>query len=260
MAQLKQIVSSILRDMVYAQHQANMYAITLSEAYKKEGREANFPLPGVALGELEVEIAYGISEVSQQPEQQEVNIPKLRQHSREIADKLAKVILSSALVVAKECDDMDDANKHIIEQLEKDANTNTRFCSFLSRKLFKKMQSDYTNLVKHDGAINELQLTSIAKDVAEQHVINQNELTSLFAKVKDGRPLGELFLDSLQSDLAANLPSVPANVNLINQHNVPSVDVVVSSKELADLPEDCLNTIKLKIHPRETDMSLMDND
>ena len=260
MAQLSTIVSSILRDMVYAQHQANMYAITLSEAYRKDGRVATFPLPGVALGELEVEIAYGINEVNQQAEQYEVNFPKLRQHCREIADNLAKVLLSSAIVVARECEEMDDECSHIIDQLEKDAATNSRFRSFLSRKLVKEMQSDFTDLIRQDGTVNESRLTASAQRVAEQHIIHQGDLASLFAKAKDCRTLGEWLHDTLQSDLAANIPSILENVNLIRKRNMPSVDVVVGSKELAELPEDCLNTIKLKILPKETDMSLTDDD
>ena len=35
MAQLSTIISSILRDMVFAQHQANMYAIALKDIYSK---------------------------------------------------------------------------------------------------------------------------------------------------------------------------------------------------------------------------------
>ena len=49
MAQLSTIISSILRDMVFAQHQANMYAIALKDIYSKNGRLDNFSLPAVAL-------------------------------------------------------------------------------------------------------------------------------------------------------------------------------------------------------------------
>lgn len=35
MAQLSTIISSILRDMIMAQHEANMYAISLEDVYKQ---------------------------------------------------------------------------------------------------------------------------------------------------------------------------------------------------------------------------------
>ena len=56
MAQLSTIISSILRDMVSAQHEANMYAASLEEIYRRDGRLEGFHLPAIALGELELGI------------------------------------------------------------------------------------------------------------------------------------------------------------------------------------------------------------
>ena len=60
MAQLSTIISSILRDMIVAQHEANMYAVSLEEIYKKNGRLERFSLPSANIGEVEMELRYGV--------------------------------------------------------------------------------------------------------------------------------------------------------------------------------------------------------
>ena len=54
MAQLSKILSSILRDMVAAQHEANMYALKLSAAYRNQNQAVSLNPPAVSLGEIEL--------------------------------------------------------------------------------------------------------------------------------------------------------------------------------------------------------------
>lgn len=54
MAQLSTIISSILRDMIVAQHEANMYAVSLEEIYKKNGRLERFSLPSANISEVRI--------------------------------------------------------------------------------------------------------------------------------------------------------------------------------------------------------------
>lgn len=82
MAQLSTIVSSILRDMVYAQHQANMYAISLEDVYRKNGRLEDFAMPAIALGEMQLSLRYGIADSSVEIEQYEINYPALREMAK----------------------------------------------------------------------------------------------------------------------------------------------------------------------------------
>ena len=102
MAQLSTIISSILRDMVFAQHQANMYAIALKDIYSKNGRLDNFSLPAVALGEMDFCIQYGITDSSAEVEQYEINYPALRDIVKGIAKSCAKLLLDSTIPIFSE--------------------------------------------------------------------------------------------------------------------------------------------------------------
>lgn len=99
MAQLSTIISSILRDMIVAQHEANMYAVSLEEIYKKNGRLERFSLPSANIGEVEMELRYGVTDDSAKTEQYEINYPMLRQLSVEVSRKLARTALGSVLPV-----------------------------------------------------------------------------------------------------------------------------------------------------------------
>lgn len=90
MAQLSTIISSILRDMIVAQHEANMYAISLEDVYKQNGRLEQFALPTVAVGEVELDLRYGVKSDSAQTEQYEINYPQLRKVAKQISTNFAK--------------------------------------------------------------------------------------------------------------------------------------------------------------------------
>ena len=47
MAQLSSVIGSILRDIVSAQHEANLYSLSLGDSYGKDGKAKDFQLPNV---------------------------------------------------------------------------------------------------------------------------------------------------------------------------------------------------------------------
>ncbi len=95
MAQLSTIISSILRDMIVAQHEANMYAMSLEDLYKQNGRLEQFALPTVAVGEVELDLRYGVKSDSAQTEQYEINYPPLRKVAKQISADFCKAIIRS---------------------------------------------------------------------------------------------------------------------------------------------------------------------
>ena len=152
MAQLQSIISSVLRDVLVAQHEANIYSMSLCESYRKDGHTELFPLPAIAIGEMELEIRYGIKAVAAQSIQFEINYPLLRKTVRKLTAQLAKVmlesiinsILSSPLAADKE-------RIKLIEQLSAQTEINRKFSSFLDQKLQDSVIGQFTNLLKDDG-------------------------------------------------------------------------------------------------------------
>lgn len=139
MAQLSTIISSILRDMVSAQHEANMYAASLEEIYRRDGRLERFHLPAIALGELELGIQYGVKDDSAQKEQFEINYPALRTLSKEISSQLANTVLASVLKTFQEAMPANSAEgeDNPVLMLNSAPDIKRDFCAYLSRKILK---------------------------------------------------------------------------------------------------------------------------
>ena len=56
MAQLSSVIGSILRDIVSAQHEANLYSLSLGDSYGKDGKAKDFQLPNVMVSDMELDL------------------------------------------------------------------------------------------------------------------------------------------------------------------------------------------------------------
>ena len=248
MAQLSTIISSILRDMVFAQHQANMYAIALKDIYSKNGRLDNFSLPAVALGEMDFSIQYGITDSSAEAEQYEINFPVLRDIVKGISKSCAKLLLDSAIPAFNEVLS-DKATEDIapLQTLEADKKTRRDFSAFLSRKIQMAIQKETTAIIQDDGSINEKTLARVVLSVGEDSLLNHGDI-EYDEKVKAAMKIA----------VEQGLPALLQDVNVKRKRLMPSVDVCVTSEELAKLPEDAIHTLHFKVSPNNINIYLKD--
>lgn len=60
MVKLKDVIASVLRDVIEAQHEANLLTEALSEEYGKDGLPRHLLVPTVNIGEMEITLKYAI--------------------------------------------------------------------------------------------------------------------------------------------------------------------------------------------------------
>ncbi|MDE7089114.1 MAG: hypothetical protein K2O54_03250, partial [Prevotella sp.] len=177
MAQLSTIISSILRDMVSAQHQANLYAMTLKDMYSSDGQLNEFALPAVALGEMELCIQYGITDSLPEMELYEINPPALQDVIRNISKVCARLLLDNAVPAFKNAlPDKYTEDAEPLDTLENDMEKRNGFSAFLSHKIRKALQKEYATIIKEDGSIEEETLLQIVMNVGEEALLNHNEV------------------------------------------------------------------------------------
>lgn len=256
MAQLSTIISSILRDMVAAQHEANMYAASLEEIYRKNGRLERFPLPAIAMGEVELELRYGVNGDSGQTEQYEINYPALRALMQELSMKLAHAALGSSLPVIQTAVSTNgtDENTILVTNFAQTPDLQRKFCAFLSRKILKSMQVKFTSLLNEDGTVNDSVLLNCVISTCEDDLLHHEELLPLFNRVGEGNAILERAKDAIRSALTDLMPKLLKDVNLKRKRLIPSVDVTVNSDELSKLPDECIHTLHFKVSPRNIRM------
>ena len=258
MAQLSTIISSILRDMVFAQHQANMYAIALKDIYSKNGRLDNFALPAVALGEMDLAIQYGITDSSSETEQYEVNFPILRDILKGISRYCAKLILDSAIPVFSEVLPNKATNDTTpLLTLKNDENTKRDLGVFLSRKILRSLQKESTSIINEDGSINGNVLSRIVLNVAEDALLTHGEIREILDKNANS-DYDEKVKSAIKTAVDQGIPALVQDVNVKRKRLIPSIDVCVSSEELAKLPEDAIHTLHFKVSPNNINLYLKD--
>lgn len=250
MAQLSTIISSILRDMIVAQHEANMYAMSLEDVYKQNGRLEQFALPTVAVGEVELDLRYGVKSDSAQTEQYEINYPQLRKVAKQVSKDYADEIVKSTLPVLQALfpDEGTNSSTKVLANFAVDDNLKRKYKAFLSRKILKAMQLSFTSLIKDDGRINEKVLLECILSVCDDKLLGHEDLQVLF-----NRPSGEETRKekrkNLETFLKDMMPKILKDINLKRKRIIPSVDVTLNSEELANLPEECIHTLHFHVSP-----------
>lgn len=250
MAQLSTIISSILRDMIVAQHEANMYAMSLEDVYKQNGRLEQFALPTVAVGEVELDLRYGVKSDSAQTEQYEINYPQLRKVAKQVSKDYAEEIVKSTLPVLQALfpDEGTNSSTKVLANFAVDDNLKRKYKAFLSRKILKAMQLSFTSLIKDDGRINEKVLLECILSVCDDKLLGHEDLQVLF-----NRPSGEETRKEIRKNLETFLkdmmPTILKDINLKRKRIIPSVDVTLNSEELANLPEECIHTLHFHVSP-----------
>lgn len=77
MAQLSSVIGSILRDIVSAQHEANLYSLSLGDSYGKDGKAKDFQLPNVMVSDMELDLKYGVKSASESQQQFNIKYDKV---------------------------------------------------------------------------------------------------------------------------------------------------------------------------------------
>lgn len=259
MTQLSKIISSILRDVILAQHQANMYAASLGDAYRRNGRMEKFQLPTVAFGQMELELKYGIKEVLEPTTQTEIDYPKLRRVCNKIATQVSQVIVSEVVMSVTSSDMKLNREALILKQLSTETKLSNRFQSFLSRKIFQAYCSDFANLFNDDGSFNVEQLVYTSLEVAVAEFLNHKEMQgALYDQGQEDLRL--IVRSNLEATLTSFMPELTRDTIITRKREYPSLEVEVSSEELSKYPNDCIHSFQFTVQPSYQSLNSLDDE
>lgn len=250
MAQLSTIVSSILRDMVYAQHQANMYAVSLEDIYRKNGRLEDFAMPAIALGEMEISLRYGIADSSAQVEQYEINYPVLREMAKTFSRAGATLLMDTVLPALRQALPMNmPAEDNYLDVIERNSAVKRDLSAYLGHKILKRLQADATSIAKEDGSVNQDVMKRFLMAVAQDDLLDHEDIADMISKYGSQAILANV-LSAVEPLVVQALPAIVKDANLMRKRLMPSVDVIVNTADLSQLPEEAIHTLTFKISPQ----------
>ncbi len=250
MAQLSSVIGTILRETIAAQHEANLYSLSLSEEYGKNGKVRDFQLPGVFISDMELELKYAVIGTGGTKERGRILSAGLRRFVRTLSSEAAKAASEAlASVVTDSAIGREDEDTAFFRRLKNDTDTAAEFRGFLSRSMREALFSDLTGLV--DGETGEVRVDVVAgklTDTVREMFLDSSELKDLFAG-RDGRELKDLSGESVGSAVEALVRKLSKGKNFREVDLLPEIDVAVTAEELSKVPSDAIHTFKFKISP-----------
>lgn len=261
MAQLSSVIGSILRDIISAQHEANLYSLSLSENYGKDGKVKDFQLPGVFISDMELELKYGVISTNENLEQFNIRYNKFRQFIKSLCEEAAKVAVTSAVSTVLESDiERDEEDKIFFTRLKRETELNRSFQSFLSRNMRNAFKSGLYESVDHKTGevIVDVTVRKLV-DVAIRKFLNDTDLEDLFDG-RDGKELKSAAETGIREALKGLVEKFSEGKNFKRVKVFPQLDVAVTADELSKMPEDAIHSFKLTFSPTTCSLTEIEDD
>lgn len=261
MAQLSSVIGSILRDIISAQHEANLYSLSLGDSYGKDGKAKDFQLPNVMVSDMELDLRYGVKSASENQQQLNIKYDKFRQFLKELCDQVARVAISSAITTVLSSDiDRKEADKRFFERLKQENKIHQEFCSFLSRNMRNAFRSNLYDAVDNsNGSVKTAVVLTRLTDVVRKKFLYDSDLDGLFTGA-DGEKLRETAEKGIVKAMEAIINKLSLDANFKRLHSFPQLDVAITADELMNMPEEAIHSFKIKFSPRNYSISQVGED
>lgn len=247
MAQLNSLIGSILRDVIRAQHEANLYSLALKEAYGENSEAGGFRVPGALLGELELDLQYAVRKADVQHEESETDYPALRRFFAQLAEQLARTALTSVATTTSSADAGDPEGLNLLLSQEQDLERG--FGLFLGRKIGEGLAGQAAGLVKEDGSLDtDLLIRNVMKTI-DVHLLQNPDLEQLFGtRDGDGR-LRERARASLVTMMTVLTAKRVKDYNFVRRRVFSTQEIIVTADELKKVPPEAIQSLRIRISP-----------
>ncbi len=261
MAQLSSIIGSILRDIISAQHEANLYSISLSENYGKDGKTKDFQLPNVVLSDMEMELKYGVISAEESKEEHNIKYSKYREFLRSLCADAAKTAITSVVSTVLSSDiRRGEDETHFFVRLKQEDELYRKFRDFLVRNLRVSFSNNLHETIDVlTGNVLTDKLTEKMTDVIRKKFLDDSELDTLFSGA-DGQNLKSETMANLKTVLGELIRKEADGINFKRTKSFSRLDVAVTAEELERMPEDAIHSFKLKFSPNTCTVSSWEDE
>lgn len=261
MTQLSSVIGSILRDIISAQHEANLYSLSLSESYGKDGKTKDFQLPNVMLSDMELELRYGVLNASENQEQYNIKYSKFRQFIKELCNEAARTAITSAVsVILTSGINRNDEDKIFFRRLRQENELQKSFHDFLRRNMRRSFNHSLYEAIdtKTGKVLTDVVVAKLMETVRKQFLYD-TDLDNLFA-ASDGKALRDTAEKEVHAALETLVTRLSEEISFKRIKSFPQLDVAVTADELSKMPEEAIHTFKLKFSPTNCNVTLLEDE
>lgn len=265
MAQLHSIIGSILRDIVSAQHEANLYSYSLVEAYGKEGKVRDFQLPSVAISDMEMELKYAVLSTEAKAEEYNIRYVKLRKFLHELCRGCARIAIqtgSNQLLMrnaSKEISLTKDF-RSFFENLNEDAKSYKELLTYHTRAMIATFSGVLDEVVDNEtGILKKDEILNRLMSAVNKKMLHDAEMTMVF-DAEGGNQQRTEIAECICKALDSYIQIEIKDVDFKRTKSFPQLDVAVTSDELSKIPEEAIHSFKLKFTPTTGTIVPSDDD
>lgn len=247
MAEFSKIISTLLNDVIQAQHEANLYARSLRDEYSEGGKVNGFTLPCATIGDIELNLNYGIENAESQREQMETDYQKLYSFLKDFSYQTAKVFIAGIISSVKAVDVATDSEaQHIWVLLSEESKEYRKLLTYVSRRIYSRLISSISVILDGQGSLLAEPLVTLLCSVIRSDFLCLPDIESLF-NGKKSRKSREDVENNAAGILRPFVEEQVSGYNFSTKRIVPTADVIVDSERLEKVPAECIHSIRLKL-------------
>lgn len=261
MAQLKSIIGSILRDIISAQHEANLYAVSLGECYGKDGKAKGFELPNIMFSDIEMDLRYAVTSADSSQEQSNISYSKFRKFLSTLCTEAARTAITEGISsVLYSNIARNESDKDFFLRLKQDQELYKSFHSFLRKNM--KMSFDnglYESIDNSSGCINEDKVISRLMNTVRSKFLDDSDLYTLFSGA-DGKELKRQCEENISKALGDIVRKQSEGQNFKRTKDFAQLEVEVNASQLEKLPQSAIQNFRFRFSPAETPITMLDQE
>lgn len=253
MAQLHEVLSTILIDITKAQHAANVFSRQLSKRYKDDKLLKSFPVPNALISNIDINLKYGVAKDLEFPPNTPASEAKL-DDSYPSANKFLKIghIFAAnvldyliALLKSKILPDLpsqQDKRQKIIKSLQSEK---IRTC--LGNEIGDSLENWYRLLQPNNEEQTINRAIAKVKETISEILLSNEDLKQQLLPSEFSRVL-ENYQSNFWQKLEAIIKPLIAELFLEEESVIhTSMDVFVDADKLKHLPESAIQSMNLQI-------------
>lgn len=257
MAQLSSVISSILRDYITAQHEANCYVQALAHDYAKDGKLRNFRMPQAMIDGLELDLKYVVQNTGEMKENLLIDYKELyRFLEKDLTPQIAQTAIT--IVVLAVNDGTSKTAGEFRSILDKGEKLRTEFGAFLSRKINEELRTDIDCLLTDNGNIIPEKVLDKTIKVVFKEFLQHPDL----AGTMDGET-GEALKAELQKKLQNGLSGLTARLlkgfSALRKEMQTTIEITMIADDLKEYPSEMVQSLRFKIGNESMDMPVAED-
>lgn len=247
MAQLSSLLGSMLCDMIRAQHEADLYSLSLREAYGAQGEIREARVPGAQLAELELTLQYAVRKTDVPHEEAETDYPTLRRFFGDLSQQLARTALTGAVSAVSSADVENSEGLDLL--LSKEQDLERGFGRFLCRKIGAELRKRTAALVEPDGRLDTELLIRSVMQVIDTHLLRNPDLEGWFGQGAEGDERRKKTRSTLAATMTVLADKRARDYNFIRRKVFSTQEIILTADELKKVPAGAIQTLRLRVSP-----------